>query len=284
MRIGLALPDLHHALTCYAQAGRVRRHQRPLRAAGARRSAAAAQVPVCHTVHGPLTGEPGDVYSLIGQVSPSRRPDLDLRFAARRRCPTCNWLATCHNAIAIDHYPCDAGNDGYLLFLGRMSPDKGAHHAVRLAREVGMPLMLAGKMHDVAEREHFDAEVRPYLNDEIRVRGRGQPRREGAAAAAGDGDRVPDPVAGAVRAGDGGVDGLRHAGDRHPLRRRAGGDRAGPKRRHRGRASTSWRRRSSRRSRSTPASAGPAPTERFSPERMIRDYEDAYQRLLAWSR
>ncbi len=41
MRIGLSMPDLHHALVCYANAGRVRRHQRPFRAAGAPRSAAA---------------------------------------------------------------------------------------------------------------------------------------------------------------------------------------------------------------------------------------------------
>src|SRR6185312_5383483 len=66
-------------------------------------------------------------------------------------------------------------------------------------------------------------------------RGRGQPRREGAAAAAGAGDGVPDPVAGAVRPGDGGVDGLWHAGGGDAVRGRAGGDRAGTQRRDRGR-------------------------------------------------
>jgi glycosyltransferase involved in cell wall biosynthesis len=169
MRIGLALPDLHHALTCYARAGEfdlINDHSGPLSGA----LGGALDTPVCHTVHGPLTGEPGDVYSLIGQVSPSVGL-ISISDSQRAPLPDLNWLATCHNAIAIDHYPFDEGSDGYLLFLGRMSPDKGAHHAVSTAREAGLPLILAGKMHDLAEREHFDATVRPYLSDEIRYVG-----------------------------------------------------------------------------------------------------------------
>ncbi len=141
--------------------------------------------PVCHTVHGPLTGEPGDVYSLIGRGQPVGRPDLGLRPASARRCPTCNWLATCHNAIAIDAYPFDPSDDGYLLFLGRMSPDKGAHHAVRLAQQTGLPMMLAGKMHDVAERQHFEAEMQPHLNGQIEYVGEGRHDEKVRSAAAG---------------------------------------------------------------------------------------------------
>ena len=151
MRIGLSMPDLHHALTCYAQAELISTSSTTTRARWRRRSGRPRRSPVCHTVHGPLTGEPGDVYSLIGRVSPDVGL-ISISDSQRTPLPDLNWLATCHNAIAIDHYPFDPGNDGYLLFLGRMSPDKGAHHAVRLARETGLPLMLAGKMHDVAER------------------------------------------------------------------------------------------------------------------------------------
>jgi glycosyltransferase involved in cell wall biosynthesis len=71
----------------------------------------------------------------------------------------------------MDAYPFHDDNDGYLLFLGRMSPDKGAHNAVRVAAEMGLPMILAGKMHDVAEREHFQANVEPFLSDDIRYVG-----------------------------------------------------------------------------------------------------------------
>jgi glycosyltransferase involved in cell wall biosynthesis len=166
MRIGLSLPDLHHALTCYARAGEfdvINDHSGPL---GGALGAAVDQAAVCHTVHGPLTGEPGDVYALLGQLGP-KVGLISVSDSQRSPLPDLNWLATCHNAIALDAYPYNAEKEGYLLFLGRMSPDKGAHHAVRLARETGLPLILAGKMHDVEERHHFESEVEPYLGNGI---------------------------------------------------------------------------------------------------------------------
>ncbi|MGZ4430221.1 MAG: glycosyltransferase family 4 protein [Gaiellales bacterium] len=164
-RIGLSLPDLHHALTCYESAADfdvINDHSGPVSAA----LGGLVETAVCHTVHGPMTGEPGSVYAQIGEVSPSVGL-ISVSDNQRAPLPGLNWLATCHNAIDLDSYPYDQGNDGYLLFLGRMSPDKGAHHAVRLALETGMPLKLAGKMHDIEERTHFDAHVRPHLSAAI---------------------------------------------------------------------------------------------------------------------
>ena len=164
-RIGLSLPDLHHALTCLERAGEfdvVNDHSGPLACALGQ----VVETAFCHTVHGPLRGEPGLVYSQIAKVCPSVRL-ISLSYDQRSPLPELPWLATCHNAIDLDDYPFDPGNDGYLLFLGRMSPDKGAHNAVRIAREAGLPLKLAGKMHDKLEVEHFDATVRPFLGDDI---------------------------------------------------------------------------------------------------------------------
>ena len=168
-RIGMSMPDLHHALTCLEHAGDfdlVHDHSGPLACA----LGGAVRTPFCHTVHGPLTGEPGAVYRQISAVSPSVRL-ISLSDIQRTPLPQLNWLATVHNAIDLDSYPFEPGHDGYLLFLGRMSPDKGAHNAVRIAREAGLPLKLAGKMHDVAEREHFDNYVRPHLGGDIEYLG-----------------------------------------------------------------------------------------------------------------
>jgi glycosyltransferase involved in cell wall biosynthesis len=169
MRIGLSMPDLHHSLTCYAMADQfdvVNDHSGPLGAA----LGGAIETPVCHTVHGPMGGEPGEVYTLLGRVSP-RVGLISVSDNQRSPLPDLNWLGTCHNAIPMDEYPLETGNDGYLLFLGRMSPDKGAHHAVRMAQETGLPLKLAGKMQETAERAHFDEHVRPHLNDRIEYLG-----------------------------------------------------------------------------------------------------------------
>jgi glycosyltransferase involved in cell wall biosynthesis len=168
-RIGMSLPDLYHALTCLERAGEfdvVHDHSGPLACA----LGGAIRTPFCHTVHGPMTGEPGAVYAQIGEVCPSVRL-ISLSQNQRSPLPNLNWLATVHNAIDLDSYPFDEGDDGYLLFLGRMSPDKGAHNAVRIAKETGMPLRLAGKMHDAEERDHFDHHVRPHLGGDIEYLG-----------------------------------------------------------------------------------------------------------------
>jgi glycosyltransferase involved in cell wall biosynthesis len=168
-RIGMSLPDLHHALTCLERAGEfnvVHDHSGPLACA----LGGATRTPFCHTVHGPLDGEPGRIYEQIGRVSPSAHL-ISLSQNQRSPLPDLNWLATVHNAIDLESYPFDPGNDGYLLFLGRMSPDKGAANAVAIAERTGLPLRLAGKMHDSEERRYFDREVKPHLRGGIEYLG-----------------------------------------------------------------------------------------------------------------
>src|SRR5436190_1669876 len=66
----------------------------------------------------------------------------------------------------------EALNDGdYLLFLGRLSPDKGAGRAIEAARKADVPLLLAGKMREPWERDYFEARVAPFLSDEIQYLG-----------------------------------------------------------------------------------------------------------------
>jgi glycosyltransferase involved in cell wall biosynthesis len=168
-RIGLSLPDLHHALTCYEEADQydvVNDHSGPVAAA----LGGAVGTAVCHTVHGPLTGEPGRIYAQIGSVCPDVGL-ISLSENQRTPQPDLNWLATCHNAIDLDAYPVSDANDGFLLFLGRMAPEKGAAHAVRVAKEAGLPLKLAGKVADPHERQYFEQEIEPHLCDGIEFLG-----------------------------------------------------------------------------------------------------------------
>ncbi|WP_410967469.1 hypothetical protein, partial [Salmonella sp. SAL4456] len=55
----------------------------------------------------------------------------------------------------------------YLAFLGRMCPEKGPHRAIDIARRAGVPLRIAAKMRDPAERAFFDAFVAPQLGGDI---------------------------------------------------------------------------------------------------------------------
>jgi glycosyltransferase involved in cell wall biosynthesis len=72
-----------------------------------------------------------------------------------------------HHGIDVDSFPFGERPGDDLLFLGRFSPEKGADRAIEAALRSGRRLLLAGKV-DPADQEHFDAAVRPRIdNDRI---------------------------------------------------------------------------------------------------------------------
>ena len=120
-------------------------------------------VPTVLTAHGPVTDEPGDYLARLG-----RAVDVVAISSAQRRLrPEVNWLATVHNGIDVATYPMGQGDGGYLLFLGRFHPDKGAHLAIEVARRTGRRLVLAGKLNEPAERAYFGDAVAPRLGPGI---------------------------------------------------------------------------------------------------------------------
>jgi len=79
------------------------------------------------------------------------------------RNPELDYLATVYHGIDLAQFDFKATPGDYLLFFGRIHPDKGAKEAVQIARECGMKLLMAGIIQD---REYFGAEVEPYLDTE----------------------------------------------------------------------------------------------------------------------
>jgi glycosyltransferase involved in cell wall biosynthesis len=168
-RIGQSMPDLEHTLTAWLRAADfdlVNDHSGMLAAS----MAGLCPVPVCHTVHGPLDGEPGRIYRQIARISPRLRL-ISLSMNQRLPAPDLPWLANCPNALDLDAYPFSDRRGDYLLFVGRLSPDKGAARAIQVAQEVGAPLKIAGKMHDPHEREYFQREIAPHLGDDVEYLG-----------------------------------------------------------------------------------------------------------------
>ncbi len=122
--------------------------------------------PTLHTVHGPLTGDPGGVYEAVCKAIPHTGL-VSLTRNQRRPCPDLPWVANVHNAIDTSRHVVDRNPGDALLFLGRMSPDKGAHRAVRIAERLGRPLKIAAKCREPGELAYFDRYVEPHLNDVI---------------------------------------------------------------------------------------------------------------------
>jgi glycosyltransferase involved in cell wall biosynthesis len=168
-QIGKSLPELRHALACFDRAGDfdvINDHAGPLSIA----LGGLVDTPVLHTVHGPLDADPGRVYEGLAQLAPGVGL-ISISLNQRRPSPELNWAGNCPNALDLQLYPCKPHPGDYLLFLGRMSSDKGAHRAIWVARETGLPLKLAGKKQDLKEHRYFHELVEPHLDDTIEYLG-----------------------------------------------------------------------------------------------------------------
>ena len=167
--IGRTQPELLHGLSCYVRAEEfdiVNDHTGMLGSM----LGATVETPVVHTVHGPLDGEPGRIYELIDHLAPHVGL-ISISMNQRKPKPNLNWIGNCHNALDFSVYPFKPTRGEYLLFLGRLSPDKGAHRAIAVAMETGLPLKIAGKKQDPKEVRYFKELVEPHLLDGIEYLG-----------------------------------------------------------------------------------------------------------------
>src|SRR5262249_9538132 len=126
--------------------------------------------PVLHTIHGPPDGEGGVIYEQIAQVAPTIG-FISISLKQRTPKPHFPRVANCPNALSFSLYPLKAHPGEHLLFLGRMSPDKGCHRAIDVAVTSGLPLKIAGKNREPLERQYFHEFVEPYLSDQIQYLG-----------------------------------------------------------------------------------------------------------------
>src|SRR4030042_2034550 len=72
------------------------------------------------------------------------------------------------HGLDLADYPFRAAKEDFLLFLGRIYPDKGLHTAIRLARETGTRLLIAGPVFE-PDRPYFAARIRDQLDGEQMV-------------------------------------------------------------------------------------------------------------------
>lgn len=124
-------------------------------------------LPVVTTNHGPFSTDLVDLYRTI---SPDV-PIIAISHDHATRAGDVPIAEVIHHGIDLDVYPFGEGTGDehgpYLLFLGRMAPEKGARRAALAARATGQRLIMAAKMREPLEHEFFRSEVEPLLNDDI---------------------------------------------------------------------------------------------------------------------
>ncbi len=73
-----------------------------------------------------------------------------------------DYVATIHHGIEMKQFEQGAGGGGYLVYFGRIHPDKGTVEAIEVAEAAAIPLILAGIVQD---QSYFDRFVAPRIDD-----------------------------------------------------------------------------------------------------------------------
>ncbi len=163
LRMGLSVPEIRHVFHAYehlADCDVIHDHT----VVGPIYARRHGDLPVITTNHGPFNAELNDVYRAVSDCVPVIAISHNQASAAHPEV----WLAgVIHHGLDAEDFPVGSGDGGYLLFLGRMAPEKGARRAAQIARAAGRRLLIAAKMREPLERLYFEEEVRPLLGADV---------------------------------------------------------------------------------------------------------------------
>jgi glycosyltransferase involved in cell wall biosynthesis len=91
-------------------------------------------------------------------------PLVSISNAQRRPCAAANFAATVYHGIPKELHAANVDRRGsYLAFLGRICPEKRVDHAIAVARAAGVPLKIAAKV-DKVDEDYFRETIMPLLN------------------------------------------------------------------------------------------------------------------------
>lgn len=118
------------------------------------------KTPTIHTLHGIFTPDNEKMFRRSRQ-----QPFVSISNAQREARLGLNCVSTVYNGIDVESYQFYAqpGELPYLAFLGRLSPEKGPHLAIEIAKRTGWNLKMAGKI-DLVDREFYEQEIAPHID------------------------------------------------------------------------------------------------------------------------
>ena len=90
------------------------------------------------------------------------QPYVSISNAQRDPIPDVNWVGNVYNGIEIANFHYRAEPGDYLLFVGRICPEKRPDRAIEIAREVGMRLIIAAKV-DGKDHQYYEHAIKGLI-------------------------------------------------------------------------------------------------------------------------
>jgi glycosyltransferase involved in cell wall biosynthesis len=129
------------------------------------------KTPMITTIHGFSSQKIVPVYKKYNNTSHY------VSISNADRSPELNYLATVYNGLNVNHFEFSDTPNDYLLYFGRIHPDKGTAEAIQISIKTKRRLLIAGIIQDEG---YYREKVEPFLNEQIRFIGQGRPARSNA--------------------------------------------------------------------------------------------------------
>lgn len=116
------------------------------------------------------------VTSIHSQIRPEIMPFLkefknqryiSFSLAQRKQMPELNWIANIYHGIDLQTFAYQPEPGSYLLYLGRITEEKGVHFAIEAAQAAKLPLLIAGRSYP--EEGYWHQRIEPFI-DGVNVR------------------------------------------------------------------------------------------------------------------
>ena len=141
------------------------------------------------TLHGRL-----DLKDLAGVYARwPQYPLVSISDDQRKPLACANWAGTVHHGMTTDIYGFHAKSEGYLAFLGRISPEKRPDRAIAIAKRLGKMLKIAAKV-DAADQRYFQDKIEPLILGDPMIEFVGEIGDEQKSAFLGGADALLFPI------------------------------------------------------------------------------------------
>jgi len=120
-------------------------------------------IPVVYTLHDPIHQPHKEGFELFQTAN---QHYISISDNQRRDAPDLPYLRTIHHGIDTKLFGFSAKADNYLLYYGRIVPEKGVKEAIEVARKTHHRLLIIGPTYPDA-MVYFDQYVKPNLDDQI---------------------------------------------------------------------------------------------------------------------
>lgn len=125
-------------------------------------------VPTVYTLHDPIFPWYKEVFDLY------RTPNqhyISISNNQRRDAPDLQYIDTIYNGTNVDLFTFSDKHEDFLLFIGRIAPEKGVKEAIEVAKATNHRLLIIGPVNH-GNQGYFDQYIKPELDDQILYLGR----------------------------------------------------------------------------------------------------------------